>query len=134
MKLIGEFLRYQNKQADAEIGLKIKNQRKNLRVTQKELADAIGVTFQQVQKYESGHSRISMSTFMNICHELKVEPGSFFGGFSLCEGKPEKVVVNGDVEKKILRLLRSIKNIKIQSRVLNLLEVLVADLNDEESE
>lgn len=127
-------MKYECKQADAEIGLKIKQRRKILRVTQKELADAIGVTFQQVQKYENGHSRISMSTFMNICDELRAEPSSFFCNVALCEDEESdfsKEISLIDIEKKALSILRSIKNTKIQSKVLKLLELLAANFEDE---
>ena len=125
-------LKYECKQADAEVGLKIKKQRKALRITQKEMATAIGVTYQQVQKYESGHSRISMSTFMNICGELKLSPAAFFDNLSLAEDSTPCNKTEAAIEKKALSILRSIKNIKVQSRVLNLLEVLAADFNQEE--
>jgi transcriptional regulator with XRE-family HTH domain len=51
--------------------------RKMLSMSQTKLADALGVTFQQVQKYEKGTNRISASRQQQISHALQV-PISFF--------------------------------------------------------
>ena len=47
---------------------------------QKELARKLGISFQQVQKYESGANRISASKLWQLCDVLDVEPGYFFDG------------------------------------------------------
>jgi len=51
--------------------------RKMLSMSQTKLADALGLTFQQVQKYEKGTNRIGASRLQQISHTLKV-PISFF--------------------------------------------------------
>jgi transcriptional regulator with XRE-family HTH domain len=51
---------------------------KNL--TQEELGQKIGVSYQQVQKYETGANRISASRLYRIAVEFEVEPGWFFDG------------------------------------------------------
>ena len=50
-------------------------------MSQEALASGIGVTFQQVQKYERGINRISCSKLMEIATLLAVPPGHFFDGF-----------------------------------------------------
>ena len=49
---------------------------------QKELARQLGISFQQVQKYESGANRISASKLWQLCGILDVTPGFFFEGLS----------------------------------------------------
>lgn len=55
---------------DQEIGLRIRSRRLDLRLSQVALADAIGVTFQQVQKYEKGQNRISAAMLIKIASVL----------------------------------------------------------------
>lgn len=49
---------------------------------QKELAKQLGISFQQVQKYESGANRISASKLWQLCDVLDVSPGYFFEGLN----------------------------------------------------
>ena len=51
-----------------------------LGISQEKLADAIGLTFQQVQKYEKGKNRISSSRMQQIANALQVTPAFFFDG------------------------------------------------------
>lgn len=53
-----------------------------LGVNQTELADALGITFQQVQKYEKGANRISARRLQQICSFLQVSIPFFFEGLS----------------------------------------------------
>lgn len=62
---------------DLLIGQKLRGRRLMLGVTQEDLAATIGVTFQQIQKYERGTSRISASRLQAVAQALKV-PVTFF--------------------------------------------------------
>jgi transcriptional regulator with XRE-family HTH domain len=55
---------------DVAMGLNIRLRRKALGVSQSALADAIGLTFQQIQKYERGFNRVSFSRLVDIAHAL----------------------------------------------------------------
>jgi transcriptional regulator with XRE-family HTH domain len=63
---------------DAEIGRLVRAQRQQLRLSQSDLAERIGVTFQQVQKYENGTNRISIGRLTRIAEALEVPPTFFF--------------------------------------------------------
>jgi transcriptional regulator with XRE-family HTH domain len=63
--------------ADKHVGRRVRMRRKMLSMSQTKLADALGLTFQQVQKYEKGTNRIGASRLQQISHTLKV-PISFF--------------------------------------------------------
>lgn len=62
---------------DKEIGRRVKVRRLDIGLSQGKLGNAIGVTFQQVQKYENGTNRISVGRLQVIAKILKV-PVSFF--------------------------------------------------------
>src|SRR5580658_8234298 len=55
---------------DVALGLRIRQRRKALSVSQTALANAIGLTFQQIQKYERGFNRVSFSRLVMIAHAL----------------------------------------------------------------
>lgn len=65
-------------QIDVSVGLAVRSRREALRLTQAELGQAIGVTFQQVQKYERGTNRISASMLTRIADRLGTTEGDFF--------------------------------------------------------
>lgn len=56
---------------DVALGLRIRLRRKALGLSQTALADAVGITFQQVQKYERGYNRVSFSRLVDIAHALE---------------------------------------------------------------
>lgn len=62
---------------DAHVGSRIRLRRSLLVMSQQHLAKTLGLTFQQVQKYERGHNRVSASRLYDISRVLKV-PVSFF--------------------------------------------------------
>jgi DNA-binding Xre family transcriptional regulator len=63
---------------DAEVGRRVRSRRLECRLSQTELADRIGVTFQQVQKYEKGANRVSAARLFEICEALDVSLASMF--------------------------------------------------------
>lgn len=65
---------------DHHVGARIKARRQELCLTQVELAEALDVTFQQVQKYERGFNRIAASKLWLVAKRLDVGVGYFFEG------------------------------------------------------
>lgn len=65
---------------DVHVGNRLRSRRVKLGLSQAALATAIGMTFQQVQKYEKGTNRISASVLYAISGVLDVEPAFFFEG------------------------------------------------------
>ena len=65
---------------DSHVGLKIRARRNLLGLSQTELADAAGITFQQVQKYERGANRVGAGRLMQFSEALGVPPSYFFEG------------------------------------------------------
>ncbi len=62
---------------DQQVGARLRMQRMLVGMSQEKLGEALGVTFQQIQKYEKGSNRISASTLKQIARALNVQP-SFF--------------------------------------------------------
>lgn len=65
---------------DRYVGSRIRGRRLGLRISQTKLGHAIGVTFQQVQKYESGTNRVGASNLFRIAKALGVDVTFFFEG------------------------------------------------------
>lgn len=63
---------------DIHVGKRIKLRRTLLHISQEQLAGDVGVTFQQVQKYESGHNRVSASRLYDISRVLNCPISYFF--------------------------------------------------------
>jgi len=59
---------------DVAVGANIRQRRRAMKISQEALAQAIDVTFQQVQKYERGANRVSASMLYEICRALKCHP------------------------------------------------------------
>lgn len=75
---------FKKKEGPTEIDVHVETRLRGLRaenlMTQAELADACGITFQQIQKYESGQNRISASRMWQMCQVLGAAPDDFFKG------------------------------------------------------
>lgn len=67
---------------DIYVGSRLKLRRLILGISQKKMAEKLGITFQQVQKYENGINRISASRLWDISKLLKVQVEYFFDGMN----------------------------------------------------
>src|SRR6516164_4447312 len=65
---------------DQHVGARVRMRRKMLAMSQEQLADALGITYQQVQKCEKGANRIGASRLQQISHILQVPVAFFFEG------------------------------------------------------
>jgi transcriptional regulator with XRE-family HTH domain len=65
---------------DRHVGARIRERRVALGLTQQQMAELIGVTYQQAHKYERGLNRIAVARLHNIAQALGVEVGYFFEG------------------------------------------------------
>ena len=65
---------------DRHVGLRIRMRRKEMGVSQERLAEALGITFQQVQKYERGANRVSASKLWEIAGTLRTPVSYFYDG------------------------------------------------------
>ncbi|THD81569.1 XRE family transcriptional regulator [Aliigemmobacter aestuarii] len=92
---------------DAHVGKRIRHRRWMIGMTQQQLADKVGIKFQQIQKYETGMNRVSASRLWDIADALGVAIGFFFEG--LDDARESAAPAQGDIlaDKEAMELLRS---------------------------
>jgi len=73
-----EFVKKIPNPIDRHVGSRVRMRRVMLGMSQEKLGDALGLTFQQVQKYEKGTNRIGASRLQQISRTLEVPPAFFF--------------------------------------------------------
>jgi len=71
---------------DKHVGKRVRMRRLMIKLTQEKLAAQLGLTFQQVQKYEKGVNRISASRLREMSHVLQVPVQFFFDGLPETKG------------------------------------------------
>ena len=76
---------------DKHVGSRVRMRRMMLAMSQEKLGDALGLTFQQVQKYEKGTNRIGASRLQQISHILQVPVTFFFEGAPNLHKSTEKM-------------------------------------------
>lgn len=87
---------------DAYVGAQIKQRRTAVGMSQTELANHLGITFQQVQKYEKGSNRVSASRLYEIAELLGVRLESFFVGVEEVIKKKDAKKANKSIKDKTL--------------------------------
>lgn len=75
---------------DRHIGEKLRERRLELGLSQERLAELIGVTFQQIQKYEKGVNRVAASRLYAMSKVLEMEIAAFFEGLHEAPAKPRR--------------------------------------------
>lgn len=106
------------KELDIKIGALIKQERILRGLSQAELGKALGVTFQQIQKYEKGANRLSLSSLLEILSFMKISPADFINKL-LVESKEilikqdlsgirEFIKLPLNVRKKVILLVNTI--------------------------
>ena len=122
---------------DRQVGSRVRMRRMLIGMSQEKLGDALGLTFQQVQKYEKGTNRISASRLQQIAHVLGVSIDFLYGG-SAAKSEPSTVDGFGEAPSagydaelltsdslKLLRAYREIKDRKVRRRLVDLAQALV---------
>lgn len=114
------------RQIAGHIGGRIRQRRTELGLTQEQLGRALGVSYQQIQKYETAANRISAGRLYELAHEFGVEPSYFFDGLAgridVEEGLP-----HGGHNRSAIELVRNylaIDNDAVRAAVTSLLKAL----------
>jgi transcriptional regulator with XRE-family HTH domain len=109
--------------ADIELGKRIRLRRVEQQISQAELGQKLGVSFQQVQKYEKGVNRVGASRLQQIATALDVPVTFFYDG----DGKAREVESLLFLDSNFsLRLLRAYSNIKNKAFARNFVSLLEA--------
>ena len=123
---------------DIHVGSRVRLRRMMLGMSQEKLGDHLGITFQQIQKYEKGTNRIGASRLQHIATVLKV-PVSFF--FEDAPGTPEEMTGFGETKPTsyVVDFLSSseglslnkafvrIRDPKVRKRIVDLVRTLAGD-------
>lgn len=101
---------------DVHVGKRVRHRRWLAGMTQQQLAESVGIKFQQIQKYETGMNRVSASRLWDIASALSVPVSYFFEGIGNTENS--QADVPGDIlaDKEALDLVRSYYSIPEQQR------------------
>ena len=132
---------------DIHVGGRVRLRRTLLGMSQEKLAQAIGLTFQQIQKYERGANRIGASRLHELSQVLDVPVSFFFddmnapsGGYAVIGALREEAPppFEGDpmTKRETLKLVRAYYRIKspaLRKRILDLTQSLADGENEEES-
>lgn len=93
-----------------EIGERIKKRRRELGISQEKLSEVLGVTYQQVQRYENGTNSLNLENVQIIADTLSVPVSYFFEPERPLKVAEEAATYLPADESKLLRYFRKIKN------------------------
>ncbi len=100
---------------DLHVGSAIRVRRKSMQISQSDLADGLGVSFQQVQKYERGTNRVSASRLYDIGACLGVSVDYFFAGLPSNTDAPltedEQAVQEFGRHPRIIRIAKAFQGL-----------------------
>ena len=114
---------------DVEVGKRLAEFRNKFNITQTELGVAIGVTFQQVQKYEKGINRIHAEVLFRIAYTFGIDVGVFFPDNVVSSGKASVSV--GEIpydDKQSLSLIKAyldVRDLNVRKKIINLVSSIV---------
>jgi transcriptional regulator with XRE-family HTH domain len=126
---------------DKHVGSRVRLRRMMLGMNQTKLGDALGITFQQVQKYEKGTNRVSASRLQHISHILQVPVPFFFDGAPHVPGQttgngtaPSPVYVTEFLASSdglaLTKAFMRIQKRELRRCIVNLVEEIVGDENN----
>ncbi len=107
---------------DVLVGANLRLNRNAAKMSQTDMAEAIGVTFQQVQKYERGTNRLSAGKVLTIAHLLKVPVTAFFEGAKggvAKEGPPILLLAKRDAFR-LAEAFSKIEDVRLRSSIVGL--------------
>jgi transcriptional regulator with XRE-family HTH domain len=128
---------------DIEVGSRVRMRRVSIGMSQEKLGDMLGLTFQQVQKYEKGMNRISVARLIEIAKVLGVDIHFFLNGVTsttatpgFAEENPPTYVADMMSTPEGLQLVRNftgIKNPKVRKSIVQLVASLASQEEVERS-
>lgn len=110
---------------DVTVGNRVREMRIRKGLSQQALGDQVGISFQQIQKYERGTNRMGSSRLVQIADVLDVPVSSFFEGLGKAE--PSDVETGGPLNVKASKVARDWQRIddeRLQSKVAEMLRAL----------
>ena len=120
---------------DRKLGQRVRSRRLEIGMSQERLAELLGVTFQQVQKYEKGVNRIASSRLLDIASALQQPVSRFFEGLShgraagVAEGKQDYIddALATPEGAQLMSVFASIKSQRVRRKVVDLVRTLAEE-------
>lgn len=121
---------------DRRLGQRVRTRRLEIGMSQEKLADLLGVTFQQVQKYEKGINRIAASRLFDIAAALDMTVASFFEGLAPARGggvaeEPGESFVHDVLATpeglQLVALFSAIESPRVRKRVVELVRAIAEE-------
>lgn len=106
---------------DIHVGKKIREARLVRGLTQSAVAKELGLSFQQLQKYETGYNRVSASKLFELSQLLDVAPAFFFEGLGAKESAEPAGLMDEQTAKAVLALT-SIRDEKVKSHLRSMIQ------------
>lgn len=117
-----------SRRIDRHVGERIRLRRTELGLTQEQLAEALGVSYQQIQKYETGANRISAGRIFEISRKLAVDIGHFFAGLGADEDVIAPPLEHGGRQRSAIELVRKFAQIndpEVRAAIAGLVKTIV---------
>ncbi len=92
---------------DVHVGQRVRQRRWMLGMTQQQLAELVGIKFQQIQKYETGMNRVSASRLWDIAEALDVAVAYFFEGLEGDVANDAEATPDLTIDREAMELVRS---------------------------
>ena len=107
---------------DIELGRRIRLRRVELEISQSELAEKLGVSFQQVQKYEKGLNRVGAHRLQQTATALDVPITFFYDGDGKSREVESLLFLDSSFSLRLLRAYTKIKDQAVQRQLVSLIE------------
>ena len=112
---------------DVELGKRIRLRRVEQHISQTELGDKLGVSFQQVQKYEKGVNRVGAARLQQIATALDVPITFFYSGDGKAREVESLLFIDSSFSLRLLRAYSKMKDQAVQRQFVSLIESIAAN-------
>jgi transcriptional regulator with XRE-family HTH domain len=113
---------------DRHVGERIRSRRAELGLTQEQLAEALNVSYQQIQKYETGANRISAGRIFELARKLDVDLSYFFEGLPVDAPAEQPPLEHGGRQRSAIELVRKfaqIEDASVRAAIAGLVKAIV---------
>lgn len=116
---------------DRHVGLRIRMRRKELGISQERLAESIGLTFQQVQKYERATNRVSASKLWEMARALRTSVAYFYDGLepggATSQPEPVQEFLLSNEGLELAQIFPRIRQPRVRRKILDLVKAMAEE-------
>ncbi|MEY3235411.1 helix-turn-helix transcriptional regulator [Aquidulcibacter sp.] len=102
---------------DLHVGRRLRRRRRLMGMTQQQLADSVGIRFQQIQKYECGANRITASRLFELAGALSIAVQYFYDGLTTMTAANEAPANDDEIGPEVLRQKETLELIRAYYRL-----------------